>query len=118
LEAAGYVYARAGHAATGELDKWRPDESEARPPIPKRQRRGISQPRATPWEWHEEESQALKGRANGRNGCRFVPPFQGEFRSARFTQGVALGWLVPRLWRYASNVRRMAEVLEKLEQSR
>ena len=63
------------------------------PSFPQPQRGGTRQPRATPWVRRTMESPALKGRDNG---CAAL---SGLDREGTHTQGVALGWRVPRRWR-------------------
>ena len=46
-----------------------------------------SQPRATPWV-------SCQKRQSPERAAHLVTPFQGFIRDGRFSQGVALGWLV------------------------
>ena len=62
------------HAPCG-LDRWRAKGPQT------------SQPRATPWVMGGKESSPERARQR-------VPPFQGWFVFFRYSQGVALGWLV------------------------
>ena len=76
------------HSAFDAVLEDKDDDSICQP-----QRDGTRQPRAPLWVRRTMESPALKGRDNG---CAALSRLD---REGTHTQGVALGWRVPRRWR-------------------